>query len=91
MVNGNVWSVPAEIPTMARFSPMSAEAAVVIVIFCVLVAGLLSFSAAAWSFSRHDGEDDVLAGLVLRHQLRHVGGVLHRRTVHVLDHVSGVQ
>jgi hypothetical protein len=51
MVNGNVWSVPAEIPTIARCSPVSSDLAVVIVISSVLVAVRFSFSAAACSLA----------------------------------------
>ena len=49
MLNGKVWSVPAEIPTMARSSPPSSEVVVVIVTFSVFVGVRFSFSAAACS------------------------------------------
>ncbi|MGX1118130.1 hypothetical protein RKD37_003493 [Streptomyces ambofaciens] len=91
MSNGNVWSVPAEIPTTARFSPASSEVSVVILIFSVFVGVRPAFSAAALLLGGHDREDGVLARLVLGHQLGDVRGLLDGRAVHGLDHVTGVQ
>ena len=47
MVNGNVWSVPAWMPTIARPVSVSSALVVVMVTFCVAVAALCAFLAAS--------------------------------------------